>query len=231
MAKKITAASPKAPAGSRPATVELVTDQDSTPLPRIEQWPPFLYAHHPNSWTVVGGRLIPRLRVIALQPGVSNVRKTKEGRYVLGDMKSHIAPRGWRVIDWEHGPNGESYMACVETSPDGKNIRDSYISVFETAYPGAKDTRTDEDAYSLWASSLSPDVVPPCPVFVAEKLLEQYETKLLGFQDKLATGTSAYRGPVAQMQAAVKVVSQYVDECNAAAKPVASRRGSVQVEP
>ena len=79
------------------------------------------------------------------------------------------------VIPWEWAPDGVSYMQCLDTRPGGgKNIRETWISVFETANVGARETSSDEDEYSEWLEGLiKAGKIPACTPDVAQRMLER----------------------------------------------------------
>lgn len=154
-------------------TPEFASSSKGVTHPYIEPTPPYVLAYVPQRWTVLGGKLVPQLATVPLVAGVNQIEYDKDGRVKFAQARSRLEEEGRTLIPYEWGPDGESYIQCVETKPGGSTtIADAWISAFQTAHVGSSTCETDIDAYVAWLESLvTSGKLPPClPHRISEML-------------------------------------------------------------
>lgn len=164
----------------KPRTPTMATAVTGATHPAIDVRPPFLLLFHPERWCVMNGRLIPALINFPLVDGVNNVTVLKDGTIRDATARAKIEEAGRMVIPWHWAPDGVSYMQCLDTRPgNGKNVRETWISVFETANIGARETSADEEEYADWLDELvKAGKIPACTPDVAARMLERAVERL-----------------------------------------------------
>jgi hypothetical protein len=159
-------------------------------LPYLDKRPPYILAHHPKRYMVMDGRLVPSPSQIALVDGVNRVRVAADGRIYFADTQAKLQDRGFKLIPFEKGPSGESYLQEIETRPDGREaVTKTTVSVWETAYPGSDRTEPNEAAYATWLEGLVADgFLPKCPPHIANNMLQTARTQLAEVEQQRAQG-------------------------------------------
>lgn len=235
MAKKLTAPPPPttAPTLQRsgavkatPALVEMVATDTGPPLPRIPASHPFLLAWNPSNWHVMGGKLIPRLRKVRLQPGVNRVEKSKDGRWKTGALRTHLEERGWSILPYDRGPDG-SYMVQVDCEPVRGMRATAYLETWASAYPGSDQIGSDPTAYAEWCAALVEDgTIPACPPYIADRLADQYQTTLSRYQEEIGRGNSTLAAHAKALEANIAVLTAYLEADRA---PVRTKSATVDL--
>lgn len=198
---------------------EFATTGGATTLPTLEPSPAFLYAWHPAAWTVLGGKLVPRLSKKKLQPGVNGVQRDKDGRWHIGDMRNIAEAKGWSLIPLSAAPDGESYIHPV-TVRHGT----AHIGPFETVYPGTDAIRADTEGYTAWLQGLIDEgLITPCPGYIAERLADEKQAQLTRLMEQLTDRNAAAHQPaINAMKREIAVLTEYAAahrEPTADAKP------------
>jgi len=158
---------------------EVATTDHGHAYPRLPQSPPFLLVADSQRWHVMGGRVVPALHQQALAPGVDLVTADGRGRWQLARLRARIEEQGRTIVPVEAAPDGVSYIQRVDTKV-GSEVRDTYITVWETAHAGDTRTSTDIDAYSTWCAGLVDDgYIAPCPPYRLSRMLEDARTSLM----------------------------------------------------
>lgn len=145
-------------------------------LPRIPPGPPWLYAHHPNRWTVdeEAGEVLPDLTTLSGEPGVNNTGKEVKGGG--GDLSGAILKaqqRGFTVFTSTAIPGvGASYIRPVTTRGGV-----CYLPYPAEAIAGTAVIRVDADRNRemLKAFKAAYKLVPP--VHVLEAMLERLKVQ------------------------------------------------------
>lgn len=181
MAKQLTATN----SGPRTVTPEFAQKENRYGEPWIPATPQFVYTYHPARWTVIDGRVVPQLGQQVLVDGVNGVEITAGGRVRFSRCRAQIEDRGWQMVPYEWGPGGESYLAAVDTRPNGEgDVQTAYIPVWASAYAGDDRVYPDEATYADWLVSLIEDGKLPSPK--PHQLRRMLETS----KKKLATASS-----------------------------------------
>lgn len=131
----------------------------------------FILAVHPDTWQVVGEDIIPLLTTFRLIEGVNGIPdgqpdpRTGKKRLSLERFRTALLTRGWILIPYNAAPNKVSYMKSIEASDtEHRAVFTAYITIFETAYAGAKHTHRNTRALNEWLKSLVGVYVdPPTP--------------------------------------------------------------------
>ena len=177
MAKQVNQSASSAP---RKSSLGFADSRKGTLAPRIPMLPPFLYAWKADQWSLIGDRVVPRLRTVGLQQAVNQIGKGKDGRFRTAAMRAVLEDRGWIILPQEHGPDGD-YLRVVDTQPGGSgDLVESYISAFESVAPGYNKTIPDTEAYCSWLEKLVADgVIPGPPPHVLARMLDGVQDDLL----------------------------------------------------
>lgn len=159
----------------KPRQPVMATQATGATHPHLDVAPPFYLVFHPERWTVMSGKLIPAFLKFPLAAGVNNVSVDRDGRINFSRARAKLEEMGRREIPWEWAPDSVSYLKCVDTRPGGStDIRETWMSCWEDAGIGARDTSTDEEAYAEWAESLvTSGKLPPCDPSVVRRMLER----------------------------------------------------------
>lgn len=195
-------------------TPEMATQVTGASHPCIDQAAPFYYLFHADRWIVIGGKLVPSLIRFPLTPGVNGVETEKNGRVKMAGARPKIEELGRMIVPWEWAPDGVSYMRCVDTRPgNGPNVVETWISVFEEAYVGARETSPDEEAYAEWLEGLVlKGKIPPCHADTARRMrdraIERLEKTRADAAKTGGHGAAAVR--VKQLEAEVAVLDAVV---------------------
>lgn len=219
-------------AESEEAIPDLATRTEAAPMPAVPVWPEFIYAWHINCWLIMDGRLVPSLRAIPLTAGVSNVRRLRDGRIDIGDMRSHLEKRGWRLIPHNMGPGGRSYMRRTETDPSGqgRNRKYTYHPVWAQAHAGSDRMSVDEAGYAAWCESLvDANIIPPCPLIVARGLEEKAFSRLARLQAAVANGAKTKQTQVDAAARELDVIRAHIDSITHVAPAIPSEPADIEV--
>lgn len=203
---------------------DFTTATETAPLPRVQPREQFVLAWNIANWTIFGGRLVPSLRQIRLQPGVSRVSKGADGRINISEAKAHFEARGWRLIPHHKGPGG-SYMRRTEVDPDGagRTRRPHYHTAWERFYPGSDRVQSDERGYATWIAGLiAQGDIPACPVVTARGLEERARKKLEGLELRFAKGAETLKPQIDSLRAELAVIVSYIESAEAGLAPVGS---------
>lgn len=153
---------------------------------------------HPERWHIMHGRLIPQTSGFPLQAGVNNVRRSRDGRWLIREATAQAAERGWRIIPTDVDGPGTSY------------ISDS-IGTFkwQKRHPGSAVVSTDERAYAAWMAGLvARGVIEPIRAYVAERIAEQLRQQVGQAADQVAQGTPSAAPLLERLRADLAVVEQ-----------------------
>lgn len=192
--------------------------------PRIPVSPPFVLVYNPQRWTLLGGRVVPALHKIPLQPGVKGVTYSKGRGWNLAKLKHKLAEQGRHMLPWSLGPDG-SYVAVVETRTDSGAVVDTHVSAFADTFAGSSEVRADTEAYVAWLEELMKEGnIPAPPPFVLEKLLADRRNALLAAKtDAKRKQTPTADALVHSLEAAVATLEGLVSETK---KTPAKRRAA-----
>jgi hypothetical protein len=213
--------------GSNSAVVvpDLAQTTERAPLPKVIPKPAFVLAWHIRQWIVMAGKLIPALRSIPLQEGLSRVSRAGRGAPInIADMRAHQESRGWRLLPHNLGPGG-SYMRKTQVDPDGMGrVRgEHHHTAWQQYYPGTDRCRTDEAGYAAWCRKLVDDGrIPDCPEVVALGMAERLTVQLRVREQQLAKGAESLRPMIEVMRADLRVLNEHIDRCAELASPVDS---------
>lgn len=165
---------------SRPRTPEIASHRGDTAHPRIDVVPPFCLTFHPERWMIMGNRLIPSLQRFPLADGVNGVAMSRGGKLDLTYALMKIEKEYRKIVPYEWAPDGVSYLQPVDTKPPNyTGLTETWITVFESADPGATETEADEEAYAAWCASLvDSGKLPRCTPRIARRMLEAAQDRL-----------------------------------------------------
>jgi len=211
------------------AVPTVATVADGAPLPRHGPSAPFIYAWHPACWHVMAGKLVPRLRQMRMQPGLSNMGESPDGRVVTRNATAAAADRGWTTIAIEAGPGG-SYLRKHKVSPNGRSDRavTRWASAWETLYSGSDTIQSDEAGFVAWLGGLIDNgSIPACPAHIADSLALETESRLGRLQGEVAKGVDAVKPHLERAAADLAVLRAYVSD---AATPAAGEIEQVEVD-
>lgn len=167
--------------GEKRRTPVMATDATGAIHPYLEVLPPYYLAFDPERWTVIAGSLVPALQHIPLVTGVNRVEvQPKTGAVRFAACRARLEEEGRTLIPWAWAPDGESYLQCIDTRPNGsKEVQETWISVFESVDVAGRETTPDEEAYAAWLTSLvDSGKLPPCSANVAKKMLSSASERL-----------------------------------------------------
>jgi len=204
---------------------DLFSREDGPAPPAVEVRPMFIYAFHPRRWMVLAGKLVPGLRQVALVPGVERVWMDEERRIHFADTRAKLEENGWKLIPHHLAPDGVSYVQVLQTKPvDSNQILETHLTVWETAYPGLPDTESDLDGYTAWLEGLvEAGTIPPCPAYVAGRMLERTRQLLTVAEARVAKGATGLSHRVEVLRVHVKVLEAAV-KAKGKGKPLAKGR-------
>ncbi len=207
-------------AESKRRSPEMATQVTGSTHTCIDVHPAFYWLFAADRWTVIGGKLVPSLIKFPLAAGVNGVEVEKGGRVRFAGGWWTGPALGRKIIPWTDAPDGESYLRCVDTRPgNGPNIVETWISVFEDAHIGARETSPDEEAYAEWLESLvNSGKLPQCHPDTARRMMDRSSERLEKTRAEAAKtgghGAAAMR--VKQLEAEVAVLRAVVDRDKAA---------------
>jgi hypothetical protein len=197
-------------------------------LPYLDRSAPYILAHHPKRYMVMDGRLVPSPSQIALVDGVNRVRVAADGRIYFSDTQAKLQDRGFKLIPFEKGPGGESYLQEIDTRPDGREVvTKATISVWQTAFAGSDRAESDEAGYATWLEELVAEgFLPKCPVHVANAMLQTARSQLQEAEQQRAQGKLSDATRIDALTVDVAVLEK------AAGKPQAAKatRGAPRLE-
>jgi len=217
---------PSTPSAGKRRAPEMATQVAGSTHPAIDEYAPFYLVFHPDRWVVINGRLVPSLQKLPLMAGVNGIDVEKGGRIRFAAARTRLEEEGRRVVPWEWAPDGESYLQCLDTRPGGgKEIKETWISVFETANIGARETSPNEDEYAEWLEGLvKSGRLPACPIDTARRMLdkarERWQKSLAEANKNGGAGPAAIRAEMikAEVEALQAIVDGHKAE-RAKAKP------------
>jgi len=187
MAERISPTDTATPSGGATKVVPKFFSRDiGGGLPHLDRSPPYILAHHPNRYMVMAGKLVPSPSRIPLVDGVNRVRIASDGRIRFADAQSRLQDAHFKLIPYEMGPDGESYIQEVDSRPDGREaIAKTTISVWETAYAGDSSTEVDTAGYAEWLESLvTRGHLPACPTHQVARMLTTARAALKDAEQK-----------------------------------------------
>lgn len=210
----------KGTAGPRAVAPQFFTRDDGQSMPFLDAGSPFILAHHPARYMVLGGKLVPSPSKVVLADGVGRVRIARDGRVQFADAQASLIDRGMKLIPYEWGPDGESYLIEVDTRPGGRaNTAKAYVTCWESVHPGENNTTPNETAYAEWLEQLVRDGrLPSCPPHIARRMLDQAQASLRDAEERREAGKLRDLGRLDELRAQVKVLE-------AAARPAAPVKG------
>ncbi len=157
-----------------------------TPPPHLDASPAFLLCHHPESWIVMNGNVIPRFAKVKLQPGVNGVIEGKDGEINAMAAIDDARNNGLTVIPWDVDGEGTSYLRVPKGAPH------AHITRFERVYAGSQQVDCDEDVYVAWCNSLiERDIIPAAPEYILHRLAAGLRKEIGSLED--VRGQGAYR--------------------------------------
>lgn len=219
----------------KPRAPEMATQATGIAHPFLDVTSPYYLVFHPGRWTVIAGQLVPGLQKVILAAGVNNVEVDKDGRVHFAAARARLETEGRTLVPWTWAPDGVSYLQCIDTRPGGgKDILETWISVFETADPGRTETSSDEEAYAEWLTNLvKTGKLPACSLAVARQMLDRASERLATAQADAAKlgghGKASIRAKA--LEAEVEVLDKYVRSGKAdAVKAKTKRTPTVQAE-
>lgn len=150
------------------------------PPPQLEESAPFLFTHHPEAYTVMGGRVIPRLGKLKLAPGINGVEEEpKTGRIIAGPAIDQARNNGLIVIPHDVDGEGTTYLRRPKGAPHATLTR------FERVYPGSSRIDCDEVAYVEWTRSLvERGVLPPAPAYILQRMHAELLRQIEDLEDR-----------------------------------------------
>jgi len=171
MAKAISSNQPLAAQPKESVVPDFMASSQGVILPRLPASHPFIYYVHPNSWHIQGGKLIPILSKVPLVPGVENTRMVG-GRWNIAGLEAKKSNYGWIRVPYNLAPDKNSYLKSVTCADSRTNATyQSFISVFEKAFPGASSTKFDLNGYVDWCETLIHAILPPASPVILDELL------------------------------------------------------------
>lgn len=197
--------------------------------PRVPVTPPFLYVYNPQRWALIDGRVLPSLHKVPLMRGLNGVTK-QGGRWRLARLRDKLESQGRTMIPWEWGPDGESYVAAVDTRDRHGNILTTYVSAFSETYAGSSVLGADVKAYADWIEALITDGRLPKPQpYIVERLLT---SKRAALSDALTAQrhhhTEQRAEVIANLEVEVKQLEAMVT--GAPKTPTRKRKAKIEVE-
>jgi hypothetical protein len=175
------------------------------PVLSMEHSRMFALAVHPDTWQVVGEDIVPILTTFRLTEGVNGIPRgqldprTGEVRLSLERFRTSLLTRGWILIPHNAAPNKVSYMKRIESLSSVLNghVFTAYITIFETAYAGAKHTHRNMKELNNWLKSLVGVYIDPPTPDVLRILLSS--TKDAKARVVIEKAMDAYQGVAAEI--------------------------------
>ena len=192
--KPDTAQAPAAiPATSAPYVPNIHTRSEPPPKPpRVEPAGPFLLYHLDGAYTVVAGKVVPRLNKFKLQPGVNGVeRDERTGALITGSAVDELRRNGATILDYDVDGPGTSYLLRHSTHPNLHHTK------FERFQPGSATISSDDAGYAAWLLKLVEAGNLPAPR--ADHLQPLYDEKNREVEELEAEGK--HPGRLAQIKA------------------------------
>ena len=194
--------------------------------PKLEPNDAFLLVYDANRYTVMDGVVVPALKRVVLTPGINGCSATydRDGRVVAvqaGMARAMAEERGNTIIPLTAVPPSQHHLhnnggRAHLWKPAGTG---THLTIWETAYAGAKRTSTDTAAYVAWFAWLVEQrIIPPPQAHVLRELLAQRVEERDKMSDRAATVPSVR--PLANqlakdcevIEAAIKASGAKVDE-------------------
>ncbi len=146
--------------GTQAAAPEVIKPKDlfgsgtATEFPPHLPNAPFILAHHPKNWDVVGGELLPKLRNFPVDPGVNGV--DAQGNSNM--LQQGAMAEGWTLLD----PNRVGQYSVGTRVRNGIHWHRSWV-VLQHQFGTKLPAKVDMDAYNDFRRKLIADglIRPP----------------------------------------------------------------------
>lgn len=231
---------PKTQAAAQPATPqshlpEFASESRGSSTPHLPLAPMFVLVFSPSRWHVLGGRLVPMLSKLPLEPGINGVERNKDGRWRLAKLRARLEEEDRILIDFALAPDGRSYMKEVMTRAGqggGSDLRPTYITVWESAHAGDSRTYTDIDGYSKWLSDLvQTGKLPSCPPYRIRAMGETMAADIRSAEAVAGKSPSGARSQEIQaLTGAMTVLAEHLRKLEKPTTPEADGRSATPQE-
>jgi hypothetical protein len=210
------------------------TADDGVRRTRVPAQSAFQLTAHPERWRVQGGAVRPVLsKGLKIYPGRQNMTRGRKGSTKgIAAARAHKEERGFIVVpidaipDAHHDGDGpKSYLYSPEGRPDV--VLDIYTRVF----PGTARTQCDFARYYEFLDHLvATGVIPQCPTYVLEAMLEAETAKYERAADR-AIAVPSFKVRAMHHEECVTAIKAVLDERTKKAKPVKrARKVAIQTE-
>lgn len=212
---------------------------DGAPVTRVRAQAPFFFKVHSRRWGIVGGKVLPLVAKLDIQPGCGGIGQDRRtGRAMrIAQTKAWNESRGWTIIPLDSIPDSHwidrSQPKSYLYRPDGrKNV---CLDIYTACFPGLPDTQTDMVKFVEFLEyQIAEGVIPPCPVYVLSRLLSEQREKEVNAVSKAAMAKTEESGAAYEAAAKVHRTSADIIEAEIAsrrtkAKPV-RRRKAVKID-
>jgi hypothetical protein len=117
-----------------------------------------LLYHLDGAYTVIAGKVVPRLNKFKLQPGINGVeRDERTGSLITGSAIDELRRNGATILDYDVDGPGTSYLLKHVTHPNLHHTR------FEQFQPNSPTIRSDASGYAEWLLGLVESRKLPAP--------------------------------------------------------------------
>jgi hypothetical protein len=217
------------------STTPFVMDSDPTggpPPTRIEASTPFIYVAHPERWMVLAGKVLPLLGKVKIRKGQNGIITDRHGNLI--GVRAAIArkeERGWSHVPLDSVPPqdrtpGEpvSYLCTPQGRPD------AHVSIYTRLYPGATVADCDEAGWVRFLEyQLTQGVIPPCPIYVLERMAQAEEDKRNKAADE-ARSVPSRAVDAERHGAALAAIRKEIAKRTKKAKPVKKQAARVVID-
>jgi len=208
---------PTGPAATEAADLRISGGTRGTPPPSLAARPASLLMAHQDRWGIEGGQLRPIPAVFRLVAGIQGVEDDGRGGVKVGTAILGLGENGWAIIPPETLPPSQAhrrqYIGRLVGRPD------VHLFYWQMAFPGSDQLRRDDALYYEWLDyAVSSGAVPPCPDYVAERLLDRATDEHSHAIDRAKVTPSAV--PIAERLATeIEILTAEVERRRAAARP------------
>ena len=200
------AQAPSGPAAGSAYVPNVSGHKRGTPSPRCETSPAFALMYHPNRWGVQGGKMRPILGRMRFVSGIGGCEDGPNGTVKAGIARVNAEDKGWTLIPFGVLPPSQAYRGSYLYTLKDSGRPDVVLTYWSKAYAGSSALRSDLDLkYEFLDHIVDSGVIPECPTYVIERVLDEARARLERAEDKAQTVPS-WKPKARAIKAEVKVL-------------------------
>lgn len=187
--------------------------------PRLGPSPAWVYLWHRASWTVMLGKVVPRLDKLLMVPGVNRVAQSRNGAYQVREALAAKEERGWRPVC----KDVSEYLREVEGMPG------HYLSRWETAHAGTDRVTADTEGYVAWlVGKITSGAIERPQLYVLDSMRSRAAEAVTRLRDQAHIPSA--RAALVVAEAELAAIEAEIATIAEAAAPVASRKATIAME-